>query len=107
MLVAIDDHSELRAPIAQMVVADYLVPEESQRAVQSIADDGRTNVAHMHGLSHVGGRVVDDNRPGRGDGRDAQPRVRDGFFEPRDKPIVATSRDGCLSLLASDMAQLA
>ena len=72
MLVTIDNHPKLRAPVAEVVVADRLVAEEFQGAVQAIADDGAADVAHVHRLGDVGGAVVDDVRLRLADGRHAE-----------------------------------
>ena len=34
ILVAVEDHAELRAPVAEVVVADDVVAEEAERAAQ-------------------------------------------------------------------------
>ena len=52
-------HPELRPPIANMVVRDDAMTEQSQRSRQTIAQDGRANVAHVHGLGYVGRTGVD------------------------------------------------
>ena len=49
--------------------------EEPQHAAQGVADDRGADVAHVHGLGHVGGRVVDHVGPRRRDRRHAQPRI--------------------------------
>ena len=78
MLVAVDDHAELGAPVAEVVVADRVVAEESQHAVEGVADHGRADVADVHRLGHVGRGVVDDDGPRLGGRRDAEPLdVRD------------------------------
>ena len=40
VLVAIDDHAELRAPIAQVIVADHSMAEKPEDAIQGVADYG-------------------------------------------------------------------
>ena len=59
MFVAVEDHAELRAPVADVVVADDLVAEESQRAAKRVADHRRADVADVHRLGHVRGGKVD------------------------------------------------
>ncbi len=56
VLVAVDDHPELRAPVADVVVADHAVAEELQHAVEGVADHGRADVADVHRLGDVGRR---------------------------------------------------
>ena len=72
MFVSVKDHAELRAPIADVIVAYHLVAQETQRAAQGVADDRRADVAHVHGLGHVGGGKVDHVSPRAFDGLDAQ-----------------------------------
>ncbi len=60
--IAVDDHPKLCAPITQVIVADDLMAQEFKRAVQTVADDRATNVADVHGLGHVGGAVIDNER---------------------------------------------
>ncbi len=54
--------------------------------LERVADDGRANVADVHRLGHVGGRVVDHVRPRLFGRLDAQPiavqRRADGAGEP-------------------------
>mmetsp|Transcript_27963 Transcript_27963/g.61269 ORF Transcript_27963/g.61269 Transcript_27963/m.61269 type:complete len:241 (-) Transcript_27963:699-1421(-) len=49
-----DQHAELRAPVAHVVDALHLVPAERQQTAERVADDGRTQVAHVHLLGHIG-----------------------------------------------------
>ena len=76
VLPAPEDHAELRAPVAQVVVADDLVPERREDPRQAVADDGRAEVPDVHRLGDVGRREVDDDRLGDARGRDqAEPVV--------------------------------
>ena len=59
MLEAVDDHPELRAPIAEMIVADDAMAQETQRPTECVANHGGANVAHVHRLGHIGRRIVD------------------------------------------------
>ena len=54
---AVEDHAELRAPVADVVVADDRVAEEPQHAAQGVADHRRADVADVHRLGHVRGGV--------------------------------------------------
>ena len=54
MFVSVDNHSELRPPITQMIVADHAVTKETQRVTQGVADDGRTDVTNVHRFGYVG-----------------------------------------------------
>src|SRR5262245_31537587 len=58
MLVAINDHSELRAPITEMIVADNRVAKKLQRAIEAFANDGGSNVADVHRLGNVRGTEI-------------------------------------------------
>ncbi len=75
ILVAIDDHPELRAPVAEVIVADRLVAQELQRAIQAIADHGAADVAHVHRLGDVRGAVIDHVRARLLDRRHAETLV--------------------------------
>jgi hypothetical protein len=88
VLVAVDDHAELRAPVADVVVADHAVAEETQRAAEGVADHRRTDVAHVHRLGHVGSGEVDHIGPRLGDQRDAQARIVDRGRNLPDQPLV-------------------
>jgi hypothetical protein len=85
VFVAVDHHAELSAPVAQMIIADHGVAAKSQESAEGVADDGRANVAHMHGLGDIGRREIDDigarlSRAGDSQKRVAQ-RLRGGSFE--------------------------
>ena len=54
MLVAVKDHPELRAPIADVVITNHPVANEAERAVERVADDGRADMADVHRLGHIG-----------------------------------------------------
>ena len=62
----------MRAPIADMIVACNLMAEKEQDAAQGVADDRGADVAHVHGLGHVGGGIVDDKGPRAFDRGDPQ-----------------------------------
>ncbi|MNJ57189.1 hypothetical protein D3C77_527680 [compost metagenome] len=46
-------HAELGAPVADMVLPDHVVAEEGQHARDGVADDGRAQVADVHFLGQV------------------------------------------------------
>ena len=62
MPIAVDDHAELRAPIAEMIVRDYFVPDETENSGKSVANDRRANMADVHRLGDIRRRIVNDNR---------------------------------------------
>ena len=53
LLVAVDEHAELRAPVAEVVVGDDRVAEEPQEAGERVADDRAAEVADVQRLRHV------------------------------------------------------
>ena len=53
-----NQHTELGAPVADVVGANDLVAEELQRAYGGVADDGGANVAHVHLFGDVRGGVI-------------------------------------------------
>ena len=68
MAVAVDDHSELRAPVANVVVADDMVSGKSQCLTDRIADHRAAKVPDVHGFCHVRSRKIhnDVSRQGYG-----------------------------------------
>ena len=81
-----DQHAELGAPVADVVLADHAVTEVGQQPCQRVADDGRAQVPDVHLLGQVGRRVVDDHRLRRVGLRDAQARVVEDPAQLRAKP---------------------
>ena len=53
-----EQHAELGPPVAHVVLANHVVTQEFQRSYDCIADDGRTQVPHVHFLGQVRGGVV-------------------------------------------------
>jgi len=43
-----------------MHIARYLPAIGAEQALQAVADDGRTQMAHMHGFGDVGTAEIDD-----------------------------------------------
>lgn len=60
MFVAVDDHAELGAPIADVIVANHAMAQLVEHAVEGGTDHGRTDVANVHRLSNIRRGVVDD-----------------------------------------------
>src|SRR5205085_2799932 len=81
MLVAVNDHPELRAPITNVIVADHTVANEPQRAAESVADHRRANVPHVHRLGDVRRGKIEDYRPRLRVGRDSQPLIVDSVVK--------------------------
>ena len=75
VFVTVNDHAELRAPIAEMVVADDMVAAKSQQSAQRVADHRGTDMADMHRLGDVGRREVDDILTWRGRAGDPEKRI--------------------------------
>ena len=57
----LDEHPELRAPIAQVVLPDDGGAEVPEHASERVADDRRAQVPDVHLLGDVRRRVVDDD----------------------------------------------
>ena len=53
MFPAEEQHSELRAPVADVVVGDDAVAEQAQRAREAVSEDRGADVAHVHRLGHI------------------------------------------------------
>ena len=51
--------AHLQAPIAQMDIADHLPAIGAIKPLQAIADDGGTQMTHMHGLGDIGAAEID------------------------------------------------
>jgi len=60
----LDEHSERRAPIADVVFAHHSVADGLKHAHERIADDRRAQMTNVHLFGHVWCRVVDDYRLG-------------------------------------------
>ena len=54
-----DQHAELGAPVADVILRDHPVAERQHHPVEAVADDRRPQVADMHLLGDVRRRVVD------------------------------------------------
>jgi hypothetical protein len=68
-----DEHSELCAPIADVVLADDGVAFEFVEAGDAVADDGAAEMADVHLFGDIGAGVIDDDGLGRLGLFDAQP----------------------------------
>ena len=51
---AVNDHPELRAPIAKMIIANDFVPEKLRDARQRVAEHGAADVTDMHRFGNIG-----------------------------------------------------
>ena len=60
MFIAVDDHSELGAPVTDVVIARHRVADEPQDAADGITDDRAPQVAHVHRLGDIRPGEVDD-----------------------------------------------
>ncbi len=101
----LEQHPERRAPVAEVVLADHRVPLRREHAREDVADDGAAEVPDVHLLGHVGGRVVDDDRLGRGRRSEAQGRRSGRLAELALEVLglqmqVEEARPGDLDLLA-------
>ena len=59
--IADNQHAELGAPVAQMIVRLHRVAAKTQHPAERVAQDGGTNMTDVHGFGHVGGAEVDDD----------------------------------------------
>ena len=57
-----EQHAELRAPVADVVLSDDAVAGLAQHAHHRVADDGAAQMADVHFLREIRRRVVDDHR---------------------------------------------
>ena len=57
-----EDHAELRAPVAQMVVSNHTMAQRRVDPGQAVADHRRAQVPHVHRLGDIGRGEVDDDR---------------------------------------------
>ena len=64
-----EQHAELRAPVADVVLSDHAMPGIAQHAHDRVADDGAAQVADVHFLREIRRGVVDDHRLRLRDGR--------------------------------------
>lgn len=58
---AVQNHAELRAPVADVVVGDDGEAEKFRDAGERVAEDGGANVPDVHRFGDVGGGKVDDD----------------------------------------------
>ena len=80
-LPAVQDHAKLRAPVADVVVGDDLVPHEAGDAGERVADEGAADVADVHRLGDVWRGEIDDDGLRRIDLRHADVLVLDDHRE--------------------------
>src|SRR6266498_2054790 len=65
VLPAVNHHTELSPPVADVIVADHFVPEKRCDARQCIAQDGASDVADVHRLGHIRRSEVNHDAPRR------------------------------------------
>ncbi len=71
----LDEHAELAAPVADVVLGDDGVARRGEHPVEAVADDRGAQVPDVHELGDVGGAVVDDDPLRLGGHLDAGVRV--------------------------------
>jgi hypothetical protein len=86
IFVAVEQHAELRAPVAKMVIGDDLVAEKPQQLGERVADDCAAQMADVQRLGHIRRRVIDDDGLG-GRARYAQPFVAGDLLQLLRQPI--------------------
>ena len=58
---AVDDFTELGAPVANVVICDDGVSEEACDPGEAVAEDGAADVTDVHGFGYVGGAEIEDD----------------------------------------------
>ena len=53
MAVAVNNHAELRTPVADVIIAGNLVANKSYSATDGVTNDRASKVPHVHWLRHV------------------------------------------------------
>ena len=91
VLVAINDHSELRAPIADVIVTLDFVAHELEESVQGRTDERAADMADVHRLGHVGRGIIDQDDFGICGRLDAKAVVLDEPAGRRFNPIRSES----------------
>ena len=61
VLKSCDDEAHLQPPVAQMHVPDGVIAEKLVNPLHALADDGRTQVANVQRLGHIGAAVIHHN----------------------------------------------
>ena len=85
MLPAIDDFTELSAPIADVVVRDHLMAENTRDSGETISKNRAANVADVHWLGNIRRAEVDDDPLPVLRNADAQPVVPEHRHHPASK----------------------
>src|SRR4029077_12436325 len=83
VLPAVNYHAELSTPVADVIVADHLVPEKRRDTRQRVAQDGAPDVADVHRLGHVWRSEINHDAARRFCLRDAESFIAQdvgGFF---------------------------
>jgi hypothetical protein len=75
VLPAVNDFSELRAPVTDVVVGCNFVAEETGDAHEAVAEDRAADMADMHRLGDIRGAEIDEDFLGLGRAGDAEPGV--------------------------------
>jgi hypothetical protein len=78
----LNEHAELGAPVAEVVLPDHVRAEETQHAGERVADDGAPQVPDVHLLGDVGCRVVDHDAFAGERRADAEALGRGSFADP-------------------------
>ena len=106
-LPADEQHAELRAPVAEVIVRDDPVAQQPQNARQRVAQDRRADVADVHRLGHVGRAEIHHHRarlvvPARRTGvRRARPTSSAPASAAGFEPEIQEAGAGHLDLLAA------
>ncbi len=80
-------HAELGAPVADVIVANDPVTEKFQGPRDGVADDGRTQMADVHLLGEVGRGIIHHHGSRRGLRGDRQAGIGQGGGDPAGQPV--------------------
>ncbi len=83
MLPAINHHPELRAPVADVIVANDFVPKKFRDPSERVAQNDAADMADMHRLGDIRRPEVDHDAVSRFGRRHAQPVVTQELPRPR------------------------
>ena len=78
---SMENHAELGAPVADMVIGDDMISEKAGDAGEGISDDSRAYVADVHRFGNIGRGEVNDYGAARAGERSAEAVITDEAFD--------------------------